>query len=304
MFGLPLAFSAPIVLSALVVLPALWYLLRLTPPRPREISFPPLRLILDLQAREEPPARTPWWLMLLRLGLAALIIFAMAGPIWNPLPASDGGRGPLLVLLDDGWPWAPTWTQRVAAASERMAAANRDSRPAALVPMSDGAREIAAVDTTRANERLRTLKPAPFSPDRMQVLPAVQAFLAKNPQSEIIWIADGLARGQADAFAQGLAQAAGDARVHIVREDRLPRAVASTENAAGGLEAQIVRADARSESAGVLRAFDKKGLAMGETRFDFGAALETKAQFDLPIELRNEIARVEIDGEHSAGAVS
>jgi hypothetical protein len=304
MFGLPLAFSVPIVLSALVVLPALWYLLRLTPPRPREISFPPLRLILDLQAREETPARTPWWLMLLRLGLAALIIFAMAGPIWNPLPASDGGRGPLLVLLDDGWPSAPTWTQRVAAASERMAAANRDGRPAALVPMSDGAREIAAVDTTRANERLRTLKPAPFSPDRMQVLPAVQAFLAKNPQSEIVWIADGLARGQADAFAQGLAQAAGDARVHIVREDRLPRAVASTENAAGGLEAQIVRADARSESAGVLRAFDKKGLAMGETRFDFGNALETKAQFDLPIELRNEIARVEIDGEHSAGAVS
>ena len=33
--------------------------------------------------------------MLLRLTLAALIIFAMAGPIWNPLPASEGGRGPL-----------------------------------------------------------------------------------------------------------------------------------------------------------------------------------------------------------------
>jgi hypothetical protein len=304
MFGLPLAFTAPLILSALVVLPALYYLLRLTPPRPREVSFPPLRLILDLQAREETPARTPWWLMLLRLTLAALIIIAMAGPIWNPLPTSEGGRGPLLVLLDDGWPSAPTWTQRVAAASERMAAANRDGRPAALVPMSDGAREIAALDTTRANERLRTLKPAPFSPDRMQVLPAVQAFLAKNPQAEIVWIADGLARGQADAFAQGLASAAGDARVQIVKEDRLPLAVTSTDNAAGGLEAQIVRADTRSASGGVVRAYDKKGLAMGEARFDFGNALETKAQFDLPIELRNEIARVEISGEHSAGAVS
>ena len=304
MFGLPLAFSAPLILTALIALPALWYLLRLTPPRPREISFPPLRLILDLQAREETPARTPWWLMLLRLTLAALIILAMAGPIWNPLPASNGGRGPLLVLLDDGWPAAPTWTQRVAAASERMAAANRDGRPAALVPLSDGAREITAIDTARATERLRTLKPVPFSPDRMQVLPAVQAFLAKNPQSEIVWIADGLARGQADAFAQGLAQAAGEARVHVVKEERLPRAVSGTENAAGGLEAALVRADARGPSTGLLRAFDKKGLAMGEARFDFGAALEAKAQFDLPIELRNEIARVEIDGEHSAGAVS
>ncbi len=31
---------------------------------------------------------------------------------------------------------------------------------------------------------------------------------------------------------------------------------------------------------------------------------ETKAQFDLPVELRNEIARLDILGQHSAGAVS
>ena len=37
--------------SALVVLPALYYLLRLTPPRPREVPFPPLRLILDSAGR-------------------------------------------------------------------------------------------------------------------------------------------------------------------------------------------------------------------------------------------------------------
>jgi hypothetical protein len=88
MLGLPLAFSAPLVLTALLALPALYYLLRLTPPRPREVSFPPLRLILDLQAQEETPARTPWWLLALRLLLAAFIILAMAGPIWYPLAAS------------------------------------------------------------------------------------------------------------------------------------------------------------------------------------------------------------------------
>ena len=32
--------------------------------------------------------------------------------------------------------------------------------------------------------------------------------------------------------------------------------------------------------------------------------METKARFDLPVDLRNEIARMEILGEHSAGAVS
>jgi hypothetical protein len=70
------------------------------------------------------------------------------------------------------------------------------------------------------------------------------------------------------------------------------------------LEVSLVRAEAQSNASGLLRAYDKKGLAMGQASFDFAGALETKASFDLPIELRNDIARVEIDGEHSAGAVS
>ena len=60
MFGLPLAFTVPAVLVALAGLPVLYYLLRVTPPRPRRVPFPPLRLILDLQPREETPAFTPW----------------------------------------------------------------------------------------------------------------------------------------------------------------------------------------------------------------------------------------------------
>ena len=60
MLGLPLAFSAPLVLAALALLPVLYVLLRITPPRPQQIAFPPLRLILDLRAQEETPARTPW----------------------------------------------------------------------------------------------------------------------------------------------------------------------------------------------------------------------------------------------------
>ena len=41
--------------------------------------------------------------------MAAAIILAMAGPVLNPLPAGGGGKGPLLVLIDDGWPAAPHW---------------------------------------------------------------------------------------------------------------------------------------------------------------------------------------------------
>ena len=42
MMGLPLAFAEPLVLLGLLSLPVLWWLLRLIPPRPRRIHFPPL----------------------------------------------------------------------------------------------------------------------------------------------------------------------------------------------------------------------------------------------------------------------
>ncbi len=47
-------------------------------------------------------------------------------------------------------------------------------------------------------------------------------------------------------------------------------------------------------SEGVVRALDHKGLALGEASFDFGGANETQAKFEMPVELRNEIARLEI----------
>ena len=41
-------FAAPWVLLALPALPLLWWLLRVTPPAPRRIAFPALRLLRDL----------------------------------------------------------------------------------------------------------------------------------------------------------------------------------------------------------------------------------------------------------------
>ena len=82
--GLPLSFAEPLLLLGLLSLPVLWWLLRVMPPRPRRIEFPPTRLLFDIAPKEETPSRTPWWLTALRLLAAALVILAAAGPIWNP----------------------------------------------------------------------------------------------------------------------------------------------------------------------------------------------------------------------------
>ena len=46
-----------------------------------------------------------------------------------------------------------------------------------------------------------------------------------------------------------------------------------------------------------------RGLQLGEAPFDFAGKSETLAKFEMPVELRNEIARLEIPGERSAAAV-
>lgn len=72
------AFANPAILFGLIALPAIWWLLRLTPPRPKAEVFPPLRILATVLKREEPPAQSPWWLTLLRMLLAAAAILAIA----------------------------------------------------------------------------------------------------------------------------------------------------------------------------------------------------------------------------------
>src|SRR5262249_56482921 len=56
--------------------------------------------------------------------------------------------------------------------------------------------------------------------------------------------------------------------------------------------------------AGLVNAIDLKGLPLGEAPFSFKSGdRETDAVLDLPVEIRNDVARLEIVGERSAGAV-
>jgi hypothetical protein len=302
MFGLPLVFTVPFVLIALAGLPALYFLLRIVPPRPRRVPFPPLRLILDLRPKEETPVRTPWWILLLRLAIAALVIFAMAGPILNPLPAGEAGEGPLIIVIDDGWPAAPSWDDRVSAAAQRIEAAGRYGRLAAVVPTSDAGREIFAAEAGRALERLRAIKPVPYIPDRLASFPAIEKFIAAKPKAALVFVADSVERGNGRAFAQKLAGL--NVPLTLVADHRPVRILTAPRNEGSSLNVRVSRSAARGAEQGQIEAFDLKGARMGEAAFDFASMTEANAQFELPVELRNEIARLEIAGEHSTGAVT
>src|ERR1700733_9610943 len=169
-----LAFASPWLLAALVALPVIWWLLRVTPPAPRRIPFPALRLLLGLSPREETPARTPLWLIVLRTVLAALVIVGLAHPLINP-QAPLAGSGPLILVIDDGWASAADWSARQNAALDLLAEAEREDRQIVLVttapPASDRpAPPLQPVRAADARAAVAALAPKPWGVDRKDAL--------------------------------------------------------------------------------------------------------------------------------------
>ena len=80
--------------------------------------------------------------------------------------------------------------------------------------------------------------------------------------------------------------------------------MAGAENAAEALTVKVLRPTSGAPRSGRVTARDMRGLVLAEAPFTLPeGASEVDARFDLPVELRNEVARLEIAGEHSAGAV-
>jgi hypothetical protein len=303
--ALSLGFTEPLVLTGLITLPALWWLLRLIPPRPRRIDFPPTRLLFAIVPREETPARTPWWLTLLRLALAATIIIAAAGPLWHPPVTATKTRAPLAILFDDGWTAASTWEARLRTADDIIMRAADDRRAVALLPLSQGARDISLETADSARVRLQQIKPVPYRVDRAETLPSLSRFLSTDPEIELVWLSDGIDLGNGTTFVANLEQTVGQHPLTIVTGGiPQPRALNGADNAAGALAVKVLRATPGAPDTGTVRALDLKGLPLGEAQFTFRPTdRETEARFELPVELRNEITRLEIAGERSAGAV-
>lgn len=305
MSGLPFAFAYPPILLALLALPLIWFLLRVTPPKPKTETFPPTRLLLEIAPKEEQPARTPWWLILLRCLLAAALIIALAGPIYKPNPDQTAGSGPLLVVVDNGWASAPGWDTMVDAARRVIRLAEEQARPITLVAAADGPnQELAPGDATEATRRLDAMEPRPYPANYTDLVPAIDTAARANPFGGAVWLSDGLGGTDNVAFGGFLAVAVGD---NLVVYSDTDRDIIGLQPPIGGADALIVpvtRQKAGLPAAGFVRASDLKGRDIGEFAYDFAAGeAATDARIDLPVELRNDIARLEIVGAETAGAV-
>jgi hypothetical protein len=301
-----IGFLQPWILAALVALPAIWWLLRFTPPSPNVVVFPPTRLLKDLKSTEETPAHSPWWLTALRMLLAALLILALARPVLNPDRESFAGEGPLLLVIDNGWASAAHWTERRDAIEAAIDRAGRDGRTILLAPTALGQPVSEALGADEARERVGGLSPEPYAPDRAALAGTLEKTLGGKTDYSVLWLSDGLDYGDSAEFAASLkklAGATGSVTVFRPEGDGAALAVGVAGGEGGQLSARVLSAD-KGPRSGVVRAVTGRGEPLGETAFSIAQGeRQIEAKFDLPLEIRNQVARLEIAGERSAGAV-
>jgi hypothetical protein len=296
-------FAAPLALIALAALPLLWWLLRVTPPSPRSETFPAVRLLLGLHPTEETPARTPWWLLLLRLVAAALVILALARPVVDSTGSMDGG-GPVLMVIDNGWAAAADWPRRMQMANTVLDRAARAGRTVALLATAAG--ETGAAPTATApmpvadlRPRLGALRPQAWSSDRAAALPRDWV----GAGTDVVYIADGLM--DASDFSDFEKRLAAIGKVtEICCAATPPKLLLPPEIEADRMAVRAARASADlPETATVLaRAGDGRTLARAVVQMAAGETSGT-ATLNLPLELRNRIGQLVLDGSQSAGSV-
>ncbi|MGY3238775.1 hypothetical protein ACVMAJ_005665 [Bradyrhizobium sp. USDA 4448] len=232
------------------------------------------------------------------------MILAAADPIWNPQTGLAASKTPLMIMLDDGWSAASSWDTRIKAADELIANADNDRRAIALVPLSEPNRDITLMPAGAARVALRQIVPKPYSIERVEALTAIDRFLSATGDCEIAWLSDGVDTGRGEEFVAGLGKTLGERSLTVFEGGTSsPLALVAAENAAAKMTVKVLRTDS-GILAGTVRALDQKASPIGEARFTFGLQdKEVEAAFDLPVELRNDISRLEISGERSAGAV-
>ena len=250
MSWLPLSFGFPAILWGLLALPVIWWLLRLTPPKPQTEIFPPLKILARVLRKEETPHQSPWWLTLLRLLMAALIVLALAEPVWNPRERLPTGGSALALVIDNGWASARDWERRVATAERLIADANATGSPVVLAFTAEKPNEdIGPFDAAAALDKLNVAEPRPVPVDRQAIYARVAAALDQLPGASVAVLADGLAApGDDAAFSALLGR--NPAHLFWAVPDRLDMiGLTAAENEVSGFTLSAIRAAGRSRPA-------------------------------------------------------
>jgi hypothetical protein len=299
------AFAAPWILLGLLSLPVIWWLLRITPPAPRLVRFPAIRLLFRLPEKEDTPVHTPLWLLALRLLTAALVIIALAHPLHNPT-AGAARSGPILLVIDNGWAAAQNWQARIGYLADLLDRAERERRNLIVLATAPTASGAAPAPTkllraAQARQVVQAIRPLPWRSEPKTAAAAIATLTLKD--AAVVWLNDGLESAGAKTLAAALAKV-GPVTLVTDQAGALPLLLRPPKAQGGKLVTRIERAGSTGVRLVRIRALDDKGVVLANVPAQIpDGKRAADAVIELPAELRNRVVRLDLAGQRTAAAV-
>jgi hypothetical protein len=305
-FGLPFAFLQPWVLAGLLFLPALWFLLRITPPAPKRVIFAPYRFLADLIETDKTTSKTPWPLLLLRMLILALIITALAKPVLNPnetLPSN----GPIRLIIDNSWPAAQTWNFQTSEAMRLITMAGAERREITIIgtanePGQDKPAFHGPLTSAQAQSILKGMSvhswPASYE--------AVASLLGEQnafQSGHTFWLSHGVREGKSALIVEPAKQG-GEFSIVMPQNSQMPLLIKPAPQ--GTSETEIMISGVRSITSPIqarANALANNGNLLDTQSVTFTPSARSGIiNFDLPEAMSRQLSRLQIAGRQGAGA--
>lgn len=298
-------FLNPWLLLGLAALPVLWVLLRVMPPAPQKVFLPSARFLVGLMPNEQTPSKTPWWILLMRVLAAALVILALAQPVLNPSNAIKGDEA-IRIVIDNGWSSAHVWDDKIKTAEDFLAQASRQNMSVYLNTTapeagSDAPLSLGPLSASEALSRLKGLSPHPWP----VAYNKVRQNIKNTPEDmDSIILSDGIKHQNMSALFKTLSTK-GDVAVYTPANEDLP-VIISCEKDQGG-DPNFVIHTAKAMPAGVplaLHAMGNNGRILGvESFITEGDTTKTDVVIQLPSTLKRDLTQVRIQQQRGAGSL-
>jgi hypothetical protein len=297
-----IGFASPWLLLALLGLPLLWWLLRAVPPRPRREVFPPFVLLQRLRTSEQTPAHTPWWILVLRLVLMALVIVFCAGPVWQPTDNLFADKTkPLLIMVDNGWSSGQSFEAIRQETLFTLDQAAQSDRLVMLWPLAEPSPALTPVTAARAKEIMLAMAPLPL-PLPSQAITEHFSTLMGEQDVQPVLLGDGVMSRQLADTLLALTRQAGQTPLWLLQEpDRLLTLKKHEQSRTLTFELTPLIRD--QDQPASIQLFDNQNNILAQQSVTLSEDPQ-KVSFDLPLPLVQDAAYASIAGQSHAGAMA
>ncbi|EUK18205.1 DUF4159 domain-containing protein [Commensalibacter papalotli (ex Servin-Garciduenas et al. 2014)] len=300
-------FLTPYLLFALLLLPLIWFFLRATPPRPKAQSFPPIRLLHQLQTKVQESVHAPWWLILMRLLAVALLIFGLARPVFPSKDLSiQHSKEPILLMIDNGWASAPQWQHFLNNASQILTQAQQKNTPVHLLLTAHDEQNNALIikplsANTSSSVQFNPLHPMPWSVDHQKAADLIQN---ASHYKTIYYLTDGIEHPQDQLFQKIITKNSNLYEIRPQEGNLSPILLTKNTQTQNGFKQSITLLSQALPQEMTMQAFTQQGEVITTIK-KIIPAHTTKAdiEFTLPLEARNKIDYIQIANHTGAGSI-